>query len=690
MATIPHSQVGFLGSSSASDLFGSLSDGVSGISLKTLGRANFSQRKRDVVVAAKFKKWKRNHKYPWPRYPDPNVKGGVLFHLSSFKPSKEKPERVLLEFEKGLLDYENIMDQLQQTQKESGLDLSDKIVEMEHIYEEARKKIYSNLEPHQRLSLARHPHRPTFLDHVFSITDKFVELHGDRAGYDDPALVTGIGSIDGKSYMFMGHQKGRNTKEHIKRNFGMPTPHGYRKALRMMYYAERYELPIITFVDTPGAMADIKCEEIGQGEAIAKNLKTMFGLKVPILSIVIGEGGSGGALAICCPNVLLMLENAVFFVASPEACAAILFRSNKEAPKAAKLLKITAHELVKRGIADGIIREPMAGAHTDPEWTSKNIKYTINKVMKKLTTWDTDRLLDQRRRKFREMGPVTEVPLDPVLTRNMKKRDAPEPGPMTLVEEIVELRNQIAKAKESSILPPEGALGEMVKKLEKDIVLEYAKAARAVGVTPKFQSLRLFFAKVKQDRHLRDPAAMKMLEKLKNELNKGIKQAFNKRVLNYKIDALKEFSILKYELDKEAIVAELELKKKVKESLMEKIVDEQAVSKADINRFYQALKESEKGTANSNSEEVTEEDEESEEDVENLSKFSIKVKLNNLKQEMETIMIDAIKSKIAEKISKSPQALSSNESNKKQEHSKAAISEALKTRNFAMYLCFSR
>ncbi|KAJ8433637.1 hypothetical protein Cgig2_026817 [Carnegiea gigantea] len=180
----------------------------------------------------------------------------------------------------------------------------------------ALTKLYRNLTPIQRLNIARHPNRPTCLDHVFNITEKFLELHGDRAGYDDPAMVTGLGTIDGRAYMFIGLQKGRNTKENIERNFGMPTPHGYRKALRMMKYADHHGFPIITFIDTPGAFADVKSEELGQGEAIAQNLRTMFGLEVPIVSIVIGEGGSGGALAIGCANILLMLENAVFYVAS--------------------------------------------------------------------------------------------------------------------------------------------------------------------------------------------------------------------------------------------------------------------------------------------------------------------------------------------------------------------------------------
>ncbi|KAE8722150.1 Acetyl-coenzyme A carboxylase carboxyl transferase subunit alpha [Hibiscus syriacus] len=196
-------------------------------------------------------------------------------------------------------------------------------------------------------------------------------------------MVTGIGTMDGKSYMFIGQQKGRNTKESIFRNFAMPTPHGYRKALRMMKYADHHGLPIITSVDTPGAYADLKSEELGQGEAIAHNLRTMFGLKVPIVTVVVGEGGSGGALAITCPNKLLMLENSVLYVASPEACAAILWKSSQAAPKAAEKLRITAQEHYKRKIADGIIPEPLGGAHADPVWTSLQIRLSITKAMDK-------------------------------------------------------------------------------------------------------------------------------------------------------------------------------------------------------------------------------------------------------------------------------------------------------------------
>ncbi|XP_042482501.1 acetyl-coenzyme A carboxylase carboxyl transferase subunit alpha, chloroplastic-like [Macadamia integrifolia] len=353
MASSFHSPV-TLPATNASDLFQSSRNGVNGVPLKALGKLRFGFVKKDFTVNAKIRKVKK-HDRPWPDDPDPNVKGGVLTHLSHFKPSKERPKPVTLEFEKPLVDLEKKIIDVRKMANETGLDFSDQILSLENKYQKALKDLYTHLTPIQRVNIARHPNRPTFLDHVFNMTDKWVELHGDRAGYDDPAVVTGIGTIDGRSYMFMGHQKGRNTKENIKRNFGMPTPHGYRKALRMMYYADHHGFPIITFIDTPGAFADLKSEELGQGEAIAHNLRTMFGLKVPIVSVVIGEGGSGGALAIGCANKLLMLENAVFYVASPEACAAILWKSAKASPKAAEKLRITSTELCKLKIADGVI-----------------------------------------------------------------------------------------------------------------------------------------------------------------------------------------------------------------------------------------------------------------------------------------------------------------------------------------------
>ncbi|KAG6597148.1 Acetyl-coenzyme A carboxylase carboxyl transferase subunit alpha, chloroplastic, partial [Cucurbita argyrosperma subsp. sororia] len=332
-------------------------------------------------VTAKVKKW-RKHDYPWPDDIDPNIQSGHLTYLSSFKPLAEKPKPVTLPFEKPLVDLEKKIIEVRNLADETGLDFSDQISTLENKYQMALKDLYAHLTPIQRLSIARHPNRPTVLDHILNITEKWVELHGDRGGYDDPAIVTGIGSIEGKSYMCIGHQKGRNTKENIARNFAMPTPHGYRKALRLMKYADHHSLPILTFVDTPGAFADLKSEELGQGEAIAHNLRTMFGLKVPIITVVTGEGGSGGALAIACSNKMFMMENSAFYVASPEACAAILWKSSQAAPKAAEKLRITAQEHYRLKIADGVIPEPLGGAHADPVWASQQVKSAIIQAMK--------------------------------------------------------------------------------------------------------------------------------------------------------------------------------------------------------------------------------------------------------------------------------------------------------------------
>ena len=252
--------------------------------------------------------------------------------------------------------------------------------------------------------MARHPNRPTFLDIALNISDKFVELHGDRGGLDDPALVCGIGSIDGTSFMFIGHQKGRNTKENIYRNFGMPQPNGYRKALRFMRHADKFGLPIITFVDTPGAYAGKAAEELGQGEAIAVNLREMFGFRVPIISVVIGEGGSGGALAIGCANKNLIMENSVYYVASPEACAAILWKSRDKAGTATEALKITSQDLLKFGIMDEAIPEPLGAAHSDPMGAFPAIKESILRNYRRYENMNAEEIMLDRYMKFRKLG----------------------------------------------------------------------------------------------------------------------------------------------------------------------------------------------------------------------------------------------------------------------------------------------
>ncbi|KAM3325621.1 acetyl-coenzyme A carboxylase carboxyl transferase subunit alpha, chloroplastic isoform X1 [Capsicum chacoense] len=576
MASTSHPPVACSGSlasqTSASDLLRSSRNGVCGVPLKALGRARLGSKKRDFTVSAKVRKVKK-HEYPWPEDPDHNVKGGVLSHLSPFKPLKEKQKPVTLDFEKPLMDLQKKIIDVQKMANETGLDFSDQIISLENKYLQALKDLYTHLTPIQRVNIARHPNRPTFLDHVFNITEKFVELHGDRAGYDDPAIVTGLGTINGRSYMFMGHQKGRNTKENIQRNFGMPTPHGYRKALRMMYYADHHGFPIITFIDTPGAYADLKSEELGQGEAIAHNLRTMFGLKVPIISIVMGEGGSGGALAIGCANKLLMLENAVFYVASPEACAAILWKTAKASPKAAEKLKITAQELCRLQIADGSIPEPLGGAHADPYWTSQQIKIAIEESMDELTKMDTQELLRHRMLKYRKLGGFQEgVPIDPKRKVNMKKKEVPilPPGipDVELVDEVEKLKQEILKAKESTGKIPELGLNEMIKKLRREIDFEFSEAAKAFGLEEKFAMVREEFAKTRNsnDQSIH-PVLKEKLDQLKDEFNRNISAAPNYASLKNKIDMLQEMSEAQKLSEKNSKVNKLkeEINKRLKE-----------------------------------------------------------------------------------------------------------------------------
>lgn len=348
--------------------------------------------------------------------------------------------------------------------------------------------------------------------------------------------------------MFIGHQKGRNTKENIARNFGMPTPHGYRKALRMMYYADHHGFPIVTFIDTPGAYADLKSEELGQGEAIAHNLRTMFGLKVPIVSIVIGEGGSGGALAIGCANKLLFLENAVFYVASPEACAAILWKSAKASPKAAEKLRITAGELCRLQIADGIIPEPLGGAHADSAWTSQQIKKAIVESMDEFVKMDTEELLKHRTLKFRKIGGFIEgLPVDPIRKVNMKKKEEPllsKTSKLELENEVEKLKEQILKAKDdSSIESPKLGLDEMIEKLKVEVDHELSEAAKALGLKERLMKVREELTKARNSKdELINPVLLDKVERFKDEFSERLSSAPNYESLSYKLDMLKELS----------------------------------------------------------------------------------------------------------------------------------------------------
>ncbi|MBW4648155.1 MAG: acetyl-CoA carboxylase carboxyl transferase subunit alpha [Kastovskya adunca ATA6-11-RM4] len=315
----------------------------------------------------------------------------------------------LLDFEKPLVELETRIKQIRELAEENNVDVSDQIRQLESRAVQLRTEIFSSLSPSQRLQLARHPRRPSTLDYIQAISDDWIELHGDRGGADDPALVGGVGRLAGRPVVMLGHQKGRDTKDNVARNFGMASPGGYRKALRLMNHASQFNLPILTFIDTPGAWAGIKAEELGQGEAIALNLREMFRLDVPIICTVIGEGGSGGALGIGVGDRLLMLEHAVYTVATPEACAAILWKDSSKSPQAAASLKITSTDLKELGILDEILAEPVGGAHSDPLAAASILKDALLRNIETLSQMSSQERRDLRYQKFRSIGVFTEV-----------------------------------------------------------------------------------------------------------------------------------------------------------------------------------------------------------------------------------------------------------------------------------------
>ena len=314
-------------------------------------------------------------------------------------------ERSYLEFEKPI---EEIKDQINQTKEigEKGkVDINATVNDLEKKLSSTTKNIFNNLTPWQKVQLSRHPDRPYTLDYIKQITNgNFLELHGDRNVKDDKAMVGGFGEIDGKTYMFIGQQKGRNTKERKYRNFGMANPEGYRKALRLMKLAEKFNKPIVTFIDTPGAFPGLEAEERGQGEAIARNLYEMMLLKVPVICIVIGEGASGGALGIGIGDKVIMLENTWYSVISPESCSSILWRSWDYKENAANALKLTGKDMLKQKLIDGIIKEPIGGAHAEPEKMAKKLKSEIKKYIKALEAIDVDKRISIRTEKFSNMG----------------------------------------------------------------------------------------------------------------------------------------------------------------------------------------------------------------------------------------------------------------------------------------------
>ena len=318
--------------------------------------------------------------------------------------------RALLDFEKPLVELEDQIEQIRQLARDSEVDVSQQLLQLETLATRRRQEIFRNLTPAQKIQVARHPQRPSTLDYIQLLTDSWIELHGDRRGSDDKALVGGVGRIGDQSVVLLGHQKGRDTKENVARNFGMASPGGYRKAMRLMEHADRFRLPILSFIDTPGAYAGVLAEEQGQGEAIAFNLREMFRLRVPIIATVIGEGGSGGALGIGVADRLLMFEHSVYTVASPEACASILWRDAAKAPVAAEALKITGPDLLQLGIIDSVLQEPSGGNHWAPLQAAETLKAALLDNLAQLQTLSERELLDQRYAKDRRMGRFLEHP----------------------------------------------------------------------------------------------------------------------------------------------------------------------------------------------------------------------------------------------------------------------------------------
>jgi acetyl-CoA carboxylase carboxyl transferase subunit alpha len=314
----------------------------------------------------------------------------------------------LLDFEKPIAELESKLEAMKHLAGDDDTTVTQAIHALEQKIVELKKETFENLTGWQRVQLSRHPDRPYTLDYIYEITDDFIELHGDRGVSDDKAMVGGLGSIGGQTFMLIGQQKGRNTKQRQMRNFGMANPEGYRKALRLMKIAEKFNKPIVTFIDTPGAFPGLEAEERGQGEAIARNLKEMFMLRVPVICLIIGEGASGGALGIAIGDRVLMLENTWYSVISPESCSSILWRSWEYKEQAAELLKLTAKDMLELGLIDGIVKEPLGGAHTDLKWMAAEVKRVILNGYAELSPISPEERIDQRITKFSAMGVVKE------------------------------------------------------------------------------------------------------------------------------------------------------------------------------------------------------------------------------------------------------------------------------------------
>ena len=312
-----------------------------------------------------------------------------------------------LEFEKPILELETRIAELRASENEAAT--RDEATKLEERLRRLQQRVYGSLSAWQRAQIARHPKRPHALDLYKLLLDDFVELHGDRVFGDDLAIVGGLAVFEGEPVVVVGHQKGRDTRENIARNFGMPNPEGYRKALRLMQLADKFSKPIVTFIDTPGAYPGLGAEERGQAEAIARNLREMAALRTPVVTVVTGEGGSGGALAIGVANRVLMLEHAIYSVISPEGCAAILWGDGAKAPEAAQLMRITAPDLQKAGVIDAVIPEPLGGAHRSWEDTAANLRTALREHLGQLRSLSGDALVQDRYEKFRRIGVFEET-----------------------------------------------------------------------------------------------------------------------------------------------------------------------------------------------------------------------------------------------------------------------------------------
>jgi acetyl-CoA carboxylase carboxyl transferase subunit alpha len=314
-----------------------------------------------------------------------------------------------LEFEKPILELEAELAKMQEKANSQDIDLSAEIASVEAKLTETRNQIYANVTPWQRVQIARHTNRPFMLDYISHAFDDFCELHGDRVIGDDKAMPGGLARIGGRSCVVIGHQKGRNTKENLERNFGSAHPEGYRKSMRLMEMAEKFSLPVVALIDTPGAFPGIGAEERNIAEAIARNLREMMALRTPVIAVVLGEGGSGGALGIGVADRILMMENAYYSVISPEGCAAILWKHRKHAPEAAEAMKITAPDLAGLGLVDEVIPEPTGGAHHDHEAAAANFATAVVRQIDALVALPTDQLLEARYQKYRNAGEWNEA-----------------------------------------------------------------------------------------------------------------------------------------------------------------------------------------------------------------------------------------------------------------------------------------